>query len=173
MLQAARLPVCTLRPVVITGGHTATFENGWSHVPKRDLVGAVQSALQTRRLRISGQLPEAQTLVKELQAFRVKVNIATGNESFEAWRERDHDDLVFSVALAVWLGERSDYCITMPSVSGPAPRARREDLSIAAIGARMGGTGYISMADLALGRSRSRRTGGQFFDPEHPLNCDF
>jgi hypothetical protein len=163
MIRAAQLPVCMLRPVVITGGHACTYEEGWARVPKRDLVGAVQSALQSRRLRISGQLPEAQTLVKELQTFRVKINISTGNESFESWRERDHDDLVFSVALAVWQGERSACCITMPSVSGPAPRARREEYpSMAVIGSKMGGSDYVSMSDLAL------RMGGQRPRPRSP-----
>jgi hypothetical protein len=41
-----------------------------------------------------------------LGTFKVKININTGNESFEAWRERDHDDLVLAVALACWFGER-------------------------------------------------------------------
>ena len=44
-------------------------------------------------------------LVRELSTFRAKVNIATWNESFEAWRARDHDDLVLAVALAALLGE--------------------------------------------------------------------
>jgi hypothetical protein len=38
--------------------------------------------------------------------FRIKMNVATGHESFGAWRERDHDDLVLAVALACWLGEK-------------------------------------------------------------------
>jgi hypothetical protein len=67
---------------------------------------SVQAALQVRRLRIAPALREVRTLTKELQTFRVKVNLATANESFEAWRERDHDDLVLAVALAVWLAER-------------------------------------------------------------------
>jgi hypothetical protein len=45
-------------------------------------------------------------LVKELKAFKVTVTTA-GHETFEAWRERDHDDLVLAVALAVWLSDRS------------------------------------------------------------------
>ena len=49
----------------------------------------------------------AEVLVRELSTFRAKVNIATGNESFEAWRSRDHDDMVLAVALAAWLGEYS------------------------------------------------------------------
>lgn len=40
----------------------------------------------------------------ELEAFRVKVT-ASANETFGAWRERDHDDLVLATALAAWAGE--------------------------------------------------------------------
>ena len=74
-------------------------------VPKKDLIGAVQAALQTRRLKIVGVLPLAARLTKELEMFRVKVT-ADRNEIFESWRERDHDDLVMALALAVWYGEK-------------------------------------------------------------------
>jgi hypothetical protein len=53
------------------------------------------------------ELPLAEVLGRELQQFRVKVNLATGNESFEAWRERDHDDLVLATALACWYASRA------------------------------------------------------------------
>ena len=43
-------------------------------------------------------------LVKELLNFRVKINISTAHDSYEAWREGDHDDLVLSVALSCWSG---------------------------------------------------------------------
>jgi hypothetical protein len=105
-LPAAQLPAARLVPITITGGNEATrVDRGW-HVPKKDLVGSVQAALQARRLRIAPALREAKTLTKELQTFRVKVCLATANESFEAWRERDHDDLVLAVAMAVWLAGR-------------------------------------------------------------------
>ena len=48
-------------------------------------------------------------LQPELQTFRVKVNALTAHESFEAWRERDHDDLVLAVACAIWWGEQRRY----------------------------------------------------------------
>ena len=38
--------------------------------------------------------------------LKVKINIATGHHSYEAWREGDHDDLVLAVAMACWCGER-------------------------------------------------------------------
>jgi hypothetical protein len=31
-----------------------------------------------------------------------KVNLATGHDSYEAWREEAHDDLVLAVSLACW-----------------------------------------------------------------------
>jgi hypothetical protein len=94
-----------ITPVTITAGHKATkAEDGW-HVPKKDLVSVLQVALQSGRLKIASGLRHAKLLTKELATFRVKIT-AAANETFEAWREGDHDDLVLAVGLAVWAGER-------------------------------------------------------------------
>jgi len=94
-----------LRPVVITAGNRATVdEAGCWHVPKKELVSVLQLLLQWRRISVAKSLPHAAVLVRELEAFRVKVT-AAGNETFEAWRERDHDDLVLAVAMAAWIAE--------------------------------------------------------------------
>lgn len=99
-----------LRPegVIITGGETATRDGGLSRVPKRELVTTLQVALQAKRLRIAAELPLADMLLKELRGFRVKISLS-GHASFGndvgTWREAAHDDLVLSVALAVWLVE--------------------------------------------------------------------
>ena len=42
----------------------------------------------------------------ELYNFKLKVNVATTNISYEAWREGEHDDLVLAAALAVWAADR-------------------------------------------------------------------
>jgi hypothetical protein len=106
VFRAARLPVGRLAPVVITGGHAVGFgSDGFLHVPKADLVGAVAVLLESRRLQIAPALALAPVLAQELRTFKVKVT-AAGNETFESWRERDHDDLVLAVALAVWYGQR-------------------------------------------------------------------
>lgn len=68
-------------------------------------VGAVQAALGQRRLRVAPELEHAETLAREMEAFRVKVT-ADRNETFASWRERDHDDILLALALAVWWGER-------------------------------------------------------------------
>jgi hypothetical protein len=106
LFKKAQLPAYP-RAVVLTPGHAVTQdEDGTYYVPKKDLVGVVQAAPQTRRLRIAEGLKEARVLTRELQTFRSKVAVATANESFEDWRERPHDDLVLAVALAVWFAER-------------------------------------------------------------------
>lgn len=96
MLRVAD-PCADLKPFVITAG----FKPGDGTVPKVDLVGAVMAPLQDRRLTIAKELELAETLGKELEAFRVKVT-PDRNETFASWREKDHDDLVLATALAVW-----------------------------------------------------------------------
>jgi hypothetical protein len=102
-IHNAGLPA-VIRPILITAGHQVTYENGAWHTPKKELVSTLQVLLQTQRLKIA-KIPERELLIKELLAFRVKVSTA-GTESFEAWRERDHDDMVLATAMAVWLAER-------------------------------------------------------------------
>ncbi len=93
--------------VTITGGDSVTKSpNGGLRVPKRDLISATLVLLQNGRLKIADALPLKDVLVKELLNFRVKINISTAHDSYEAWREGDHDDLVLSVAMACWAGER-------------------------------------------------------------------
>jgi hypothetical protein len=97
-----------LRPIGISihgGGSTTRDSHGW-RVPKRDLVSVVSTGLQTRRLQIAAELPLAGVLVKELLAFKVTINPQTSHDSYSAWRESDHDDLVLSVAMGCWYRDR-------------------------------------------------------------------
>jgi hypothetical protein len=95
-----------LTPVLITAGATVSSDDaGYTHVPKRDLVGAVQVLLQNKHLRIGPNLPEAATLTAELQHFQTKINVATAHDSYGAWREGTHDDLVLALALALWFAD--------------------------------------------------------------------
>jgi hypothetical protein len=91
--------------VTITGGSAVTHAaTGRWHVAKKALVSVLQVLLGTGRLHVAPALPDAKTLLRELGTFKVKVTDAK-NESFEAWREKDHDDLVLAVALACWAAE--------------------------------------------------------------------
>lgn len=89
-------------PVTIHGGDKVLLQNPGYRVPKRDLVAAVQVLLQNERLKIARALPEAETLRRELQNFRVKIDPKTAHDSYSHWREAEHDDLVLATALAAW-----------------------------------------------------------------------
>ncbi len=92
-----------LEPIQIVGGATVSRENGVTRVPKRNLVSTVQVYLQSKRLKIASQLPEAETLTREMQNFQVKITDAA-NDTYGAWRTGTHDDLVLASALALWTG---------------------------------------------------------------------
>jgi hypothetical protein len=75
-------------------------------VPKRDLVGVVSVRLQNRSLRFANAGPYAAILQRELLNFRVKIDPVTSHDSYAAWREGEHDDLVLATAIALWWGDR-------------------------------------------------------------------
>ncbi len=93
-------------PVTITAGSSGTGSvfSGYN-VPKRELVSNLAIIFQAGRLKISRKLPEAAQLVEELQKFKIKITLA-GNDTYEAWRDSDHDDFVIATAMACWYGER-------------------------------------------------------------------
>jgi hypothetical protein len=102
MFRAAGLkPVA----VLITGGDVVNHEGGYWRVPKRDLVGAVQVPLQDKRLKFAENLPLASTLIQEMLNFKVKIS-ESAHDSYGAWREGQHDDLILSVMLACWWARR-------------------------------------------------------------------
>jgi hypothetical protein len=106
-LESNRQVRLTTGWITITGGDSVTkAEGGGLRVPKRDLASAPLVLMQNGQLKIAAEMPLADTLRKELLNFKVKINIATAHDTYEAWREGDHDDLVLSVALACWAGER-------------------------------------------------------------------
>lgn len=91
--------------VGLTGGNEVHPTGVGDIVPKRDLAAAAQAVLPSGRLRITERVRDAQTLRNELIRFQIKVNLKTGHDSYEAWREKGHDDLVLATALAVWFRE--------------------------------------------------------------------
>jgi hypothetical protein len=99
-------PRLDFRPVTVTGGEgavrrPATSKGYWS-VSKKDLVFPLVASFQQGAVRIARDVDDRRALVDELTNYQMKVNIATGSLAFEPWREGQHDDLVFAVALALW-----------------------------------------------------------------------
>jgi hypothetical protein len=99
-----------LKPVkiTVTGGSTSSFDKntGFWHVSKVELVSGGQLALGRNQLKIGDEIAHKQILLDELAAYSVKPNINTGNMVYEAHRERDHDDLTFSLLVCLWLAYR-------------------------------------------------------------------
>ena len=112
--------------VMITSGSGSRWEEGGNKafVSKIELVGLVQALLQTGRLKIVPSLKFASLLKTELLNFQVKVTPAA-NETFGAWREGEHDDLVLAFALAAWLGEHQvAQAVVATSRRFPPPASR-------------------------------------------------
>jgi hypothetical protein len=103
--------------VVITAGDTEAYADGFHRVPKRNLVSTGQVLLQSGRIKIHSSLPLADTLTKELLAFKVTIT-SKGNDTYgNDWRENPHDDLVLSTLLAAYWGEKPGRRPVQPSVS--------------------------------------------------------
>jgi hypothetical protein len=92
--------------MLITGGHAVTKDDktGAYHVPKIEVVGALQVVFHAELLRIDPRLKLAPRVRKELEKFRVKVTAAK-NETYSA-EGSNTDDIVMALAMAVWLAER-------------------------------------------------------------------
>jgi hypothetical protein len=114
--------------ITVTGGLKPSFEDGKAiskfagsryqqidlNVPKRDLVSNLVMLSQLGRLKVAPNLEHAPVLRKEIENFKIKINIKTGHDSYEAWREGDHDDLLFAAALACYWGEYMGF-VGLPS----------------------------------------------------------
>jgi hypothetical protein len=105
MLRRADLG-CSIWPAVVTGGDRETMSDGYWRIPKRDLIVDLQVLLQRGGLRIAAGMGLAPVLVEEMATMRVRQTPA-GNEQYGAWREGEHDDLVFAVALSYWGAKRA------------------------------------------------------------------
>lgn len=100
--------------VTITGGNSVNEIDNYNYtVPKRDLISNLQVLYQNNKIFISKEIKESETLIKELLNFKVKIS-QSGHDSYEAWREGIHDDLVLSVALSAWYHERNKYGFSLP-----------------------------------------------------------
>lgn len=93
-------------PVHVHGGAEVTRAPRGYNVPKRDIVSSTQVLLQQDRLHFARTMPLMEPLFHELASFRARINEQTAHDTYSAWREQDHDDLVFALAIACWWGEK-------------------------------------------------------------------
>jgi hypothetical protein len=100
--EMSRWPGKKMVAISITGGDSVSKVPGGYHVPKRDLVMTLLSATQGEKVH-AARGPLFDILREEMLNLKVKINPKTSHDSYEA-REGEHDDLVLSVAMAVWYG---------------------------------------------------------------------
>lgn len=92
--------------VTITSGFelTRVKDRAEFRVPKEHLVSSMQMVVQGGRLKVAPKLKLAKTFIDEAKNFKVKIT-EDKTATYEAWRSRDHDDLVLAVAMLLWYGE--------------------------------------------------------------------
>jgi hypothetical protein len=90
------------KAITITAGEKVGAADRGYTVPKKDLVAALEVPFQSGALKVAEGLPLWPALRAELLNFRRKINLKTAHDSYEHWRETDHDDLVLAAALACW-----------------------------------------------------------------------
>jgi hypothetical protein len=102
--------------VTITGGASEGFDSGSGNYscPKKNLVAVLQSFFGAKCLRIAQTLPLAAALRREMENFSIKTT-ELGGTTFEAWRAKEHDDLVLATSLACW----SARCSPRPNYEAP------------------------------------------------------
>lgn len=96
--------------VAISGGNTASWNDEKTRVsvPKRDLVNILQVCAQNNRLKVANNLKYGPILIKEMESFKVKIDPRTAHDSYGAWREGEHDDLILSAAICLWVAENKN-----------------------------------------------------------------
>lgn len=92
--------------VMIHGGDRVSREGNTWRIPKRNLVSVVQVPVQDKRMRVA-DVPLRDVLLRELLNFKCKIDPETAHDSYSAWRESEHDDLVLAVALACWYADKT------------------------------------------------------------------
>ncbi len=92
--------------ITITPGANVTRSPNGFNVPKGELVSALNLVFQARRIKVPAGLKLKPEFMKELERFQVKFK--NNFTTYEAAQESVHDDLVLSVAMAVWYAEHTE-----------------------------------------------------------------
>lgn len=98
------------RLILVTGGNDVKVDEDEPdeyHVPKRELVGTLVALAQSDLIKVSPHCDPRllARIKKELQDFKTKLSRRSNAEQFGAWADGQHDDLVFALMMAVWIGE--------------------------------------------------------------------
>jgi hypothetical protein len=115
-----QLPRVPLYAITITSGTTTGGSDQHPNVPKRDLILTTALILEQHRLKIATTLPDSDTLLEELHAYR-RTTSESGHDSYGA-AAGNHDDLVLALSLAFWTGEHKPPPYPYARISVPKGR---------------------------------------------------
>lgn len=103
-----------MRPVMFTyGDRYERYRHGeaGSRLGKAYLVSRLQALLQTDRIHIPEEHPEAPAMLTEIKNYEIRVD-QNAHDTYGAFKVGTHDDLVTALGLAV-LDDPRDYRITL------------------------------------------------------------
>lgn len=90
--------------LTITGGNKANWSGARTvSVPKSELISSLQVAIQSKKIKIAHNLFEKEAFIKEMISFNATIS-SSGKGSFSA-ESGKHDDIVLSLAMAVWYAD--------------------------------------------------------------------
>ena len=92
-----------LKAVTITVGEAYSRTGSLISIGKPRLIGSFLGAFDAGKVRVNPNMPIWPALEREMLSFRAEMS-AQGRAKFEA-EQGEHDDMIFSLALAVWYGE--------------------------------------------------------------------
>ncbi|MFA5378346.1 MAG: hypothetical protein WC455_21510 [Dehalococcoidia bacterium] len=147
MMTSADVPTTGIQ---YTGGAAVTREGGNYHVSKSFIVGKFLAAWDDGRVQMPANASFLNMFQSELKAFRGEMS-SQGRARFEA-EQGEHDDLVMSVAQAVWWGEHASPKPIGPLVFGGAVKTSINS-------ATGGGSNWVSQAsdDMVRAHRQSSR----------------
>ena len=91
------------KAVTITVGEAYSRVGSLIHIGKARLIGTFLGAFDSGKVRVNPNMPIWPQLEREMLGFRAEMS-AQGRAKFEA-EQGEHDDMLFSLAMAVWYGE--------------------------------------------------------------------
>jgi hypothetical protein len=88
--------------ITIIGGPEWSSSGRHYRVPLNDLITVIELAMEQRVLAFAKDLEHLPALVDEFANFERRLTKA-GNETYGNFREGTHDDMIFSIAIPLWV----------------------------------------------------------------------
>lgn len=92
-------PGIRMRPITFT--HGDRYDRAAGRLGKAYLVSRLQALLQTGCIKLPPRHTEAQQMARELKDYEIRVDSATANDTYGAFKVGTHDDLATALGLAV------------------------------------------------------------------------